>query len=307
MKKINFLILTSLLVLSSATVSAQILYNGQGISVNYAPTTYYNFAAADWTGMYLTYGQNRFFQLDIVPTSPRLAGSNNQIVLYNTQTSTFNTLQCSNVFTQSDARSKENICSLSSGLNTILRLRPVSYNWKKAPSVKSDEKADGVAYGPAEESQTQYGFLAQEVEEILPDVVKTNDDGYKLINYTAIIPMLVKAVQELQATVEAQALQIEQLTGSRSRSAEQSSLGKITSCTPNPSDGIVTISTELGSDVTTATLAISSLSGNRERTLAVSPSNTQISEDISSLTTGIHIVSLLVNGVPVDSQRLIKE
>lgn len=49
----------------------------------------------------------------------------------------------------------------------------------------------------------EFGLLAQEVEKILPDVVLTDPDGKKLINYNALVPFLVKAVKELNEKLEA--------------------------------------------------------------------------------------------------------
>ena len=49
----------------------------------------------------------------------------------------------------------------------------------------------------------EIGFISQEVEQILPDIVAIDEDGQKLLNYTAIIPILTAAIQELNARVEA--------------------------------------------------------------------------------------------------------
>lgn len=48
----------------------------------------------------------------------------------------------------------------------------------------------------------EIGLLAQEVEQVLPNVVLTDPDGKKLINYTAIIPVMIQAIKELKAEVE---------------------------------------------------------------------------------------------------------
>lgn len=115
------------------------------------------------------------------------------------------------VLNYSDARAKENIASLSSGLDKVLNLRPVTYTWKVydgTASLKQGSSAIPLAYGPKEDDNVQYGFLAQEVEEVFPDAVKTDEEGRKLINYTAIIPVLVQSIQELQGTIEEQATTI---------------------------------------------------------------------------------------------------
>lgn len=223
-----------------------------------------------------------------------------------------------NISTQNastNSASENNVQTLKSGLSSVLSLRPVSYKWKREAVVQSlssepSEKENitsTVANGPVEDDQTQYGFLAQEVEEVLPDAIKTDAEGHKMINYTAIIPMLVQAVQELQATVETQAQRIEQLSNGKGTQLIGDTNNKILSCSPNPTNGFVTITTQLDNDVKSAKIIISSLMGSREKELTVSPQSPTASTSISSLNSGIYIVSLFVNGKLADYQRLIKE
>ena len=47
-----------------------------------------------------------------------------------------------------------------------------------------------------------YGFIAQEVEKVIPEIVRTNDDDKKAINYNGITSVLVKAIQEQQTIIE---------------------------------------------------------------------------------------------------------
>lgn len=51
-------------------------------------------------------------------------------------------------------------------------------------------------------SGKELGLLAQEVERILPEIVLTDDEGKKLINYTALIPVLIESIHELKAEIE---------------------------------------------------------------------------------------------------------
>ena len=105
----------------------------------------------------------------------------------------------------SDARDKENIADLNYGLNEVMKLRPVSFNWKENPQ-----------WG------RKIGFIAQEVKPILGEVVQTGDlkgksqlkdddsnaskNSDKLgIYYSDIIPVAVKAIQEQQLLIERQA------------------------------------------------------------------------------------------------------
>ena len=82
----------------------------------------------------------------------------------------------------SDRRLKTNIIPLTYGLSDILKLNPVSYNWKDGTNGK------------------QFGFIAQEVQEIMPDAVK--DGEYLGLEKDAIYSALVNAIKELKQELD---------------------------------------------------------------------------------------------------------
>lgn len=86
----------------------------------------------------------------------------------------------------SDRRLKDHIEPLRYGLQTILALRPVSYQWKNKP--------DG---------RVNLGLIAQEVEPVVPEVVTKGEDPehHLALQYNGLIPILIKAVQEQQALI----------------------------------------------------------------------------------------------------------
>jgi hypothetical protein len=88
--------------------------------------------------------------------------------------------------TISDLRLKENISDARNYLADLMKLRVVKY------SLKSE--ASAVA--------TKIGLIAQEVEQVFPTLVETNSDEVKSIKTTVLIPMLLKAIQELTARVQ---------------------------------------------------------------------------------------------------------
>ncbi len=96
----------------------------------------------------------------------------------------------------SDQRLKENITPLSPALAQIMAMSPVSF------TMKSDTK-----------HAIEYGFIAQDIEKIYPDLVKTADDSTqtKSMNYIGLIAPLVKAMQEQQKTIQEQQKRIEAL------------------------------------------------------------------------------------------------
>ncbi len=88
----------------------------------------------------------------------------------------------------SDRRLKENISNIRQPLEKILSLRGVTYNWK------SDET-----------KELRIGLIAQEVEEIVPELVFTNElDGYKGVHYQEVVALLIEAIKEQHLEIEIQ-------------------------------------------------------------------------------------------------------
>ena len=112
----------------------------------------------------------------------------------------------------SDARLKKNIAPISSALSTIMLLNPSRYEYRRA-----EYPAMNLAAG------AHFGFLAQELEEVLPELVKdqalqtdprskeSSGESMKAVNYTELIPVLTAAIQEQQQIIEQLVQRIQQL------------------------------------------------------------------------------------------------
>lgn len=87
----------------------------------------------------------------------------------------------------SDARYKRNVAPLADPLDTILELRGVTFDW--------DRDAWPTKAFP---EGRQIGFIAQEVEQVLPELVHTDENGYKSVEYANVVPVLVEAVKTLK-------------------------------------------------------------------------------------------------------------
>ncbi|MGI4875564.1 MAG: tail fiber domain-containing protein [Janthinobacterium lividum] len=101
-------------------------------------------------------------------------------------------LQCVGTVNTSDQRLKQNIRPLTGALASVLALRGVRYEWN----------ALGVQRGGTA-GAAQVGVIAQEVEKIFPELVSTGADGYKAVNYAQLTPVLLEALKEQQAQIEA--------------------------------------------------------------------------------------------------------
>lgn len=323
MKQLRLFLLWIIAIIPSIA-DAQIIYSNRKLSINTTQPNNIGLMINEWPKLKWTCkNEQNYLWIDIAPANPRFYGTGNKIVFYNTETNTYNSIEVANVLNHSDARSKKDVESLTSGLHTLLQLKPVSYHWKtqndnsyaammkREPTNNTSAENDSITtpYGPAEESNLQYGFLAQDVEKVLPDIVESNAGGAKLINYIALIPILVQSIQELQGIIEDQTITIDQL--SRGQQIQQKpvlqSSNKILYCSTNPTTGLVTISTQLIYDVSAAKIVISSITGELKTESQISYSNPIFSTDISSWQNGLYMVSLYVNNELADFYRLAKE
>lgn len=103
----------------------------------------------------------------------------------------------------SDARWKENVTPIEGALAKVLRLDGVTYDFRH--SEYPEMRFPG---------GTQIGFIAQAVEQVVPELVVTNSDGYKGIAYQNMTPLLVEAIKEQQREIERLRAIVERLDSS---------------------------------------------------------------------------------------------
>jgi hypothetical protein len=86
----------------------------------------------------------------------------------------------------SDYRLKDDVYSITEGLSVVNRLNPVKFSWKYDTSAYVN------------------GFIAHEIQEVIPEVVtgKKDSEEYQTVDYIQIIPFLVKSVQQLSETID---------------------------------------------------------------------------------------------------------
>ena len=90
----------------------------------------------------------------------------------------------------SDIRLKENIIPIENALSKVESISGNTYDWKEGYDEIHSHKGNDV------------GVIAQEIEEILPQIVTNRDNGYKAVQYEKIIPLLIEAIKELSTKVK---------------------------------------------------------------------------------------------------------
>lgn len=174
-----------------------------------------------WGSVELVVDRNGFLEFNN-GLSPIISNSTNLGSPSNRWTTIFSD---NGVTSTSDRRLKENIKPLSYGLKEVLQLRPISFQWKT-------EQLDDFVI-PEEEQQTKLGFSAQELLEVIPEMVQTTHwreyeenpgklqkeemDRYA-VSYSELIPVLVKAIQEQEEQIvalEAQQKRLKKLSKKR--------------------------------------------------------------------------------------------
>lgn len=89
----------------------------------------------------------------------------------------------------SDIRLKKDIEPFSGGLETILKLKPVSFYWNDLTNHNTTDP------------RIQYGFIAQEVEKVIPSAVGNSPDGYKTLDKTSFIAPMIDAIQRMWTSI----------------------------------------------------------------------------------------------------------
>lgn len=217
----------------------------------------------------------------------------------------------------SDRRYKTSERSIEKASDKIIALQGKSYEFKNDKN--SSEAKLAFAEGK------QYGFIAQEMRQILPELVREGTDGYLAINYDGVIPVLVEAFKELKSENQDLRNQLERLNqqfsetlhlkhssssvNSQSFSSDKKELEGSFTLSQNQSNPFNN-STEIPYEVTADGKAISLLIHDtvgalRLQYLQLQPGKGQVSIQAGSLPAGTYIYSLSVDGKIVDSRRMI--
>lgn len=297
------LIIIGIILLISVSANSQIKVasNGYvGMGTTATPTSsidvdgyVYKFSRKNGTSSYVPLEINHW------GVSPRIGSSRNIVFYYG---SDYVDIQCKTLSEYSDSSAKEQITPLKgSGLDKVLKLNGVSYQWKNKDKQKSAK------------NKKEIGFIAQEVEKVIPEVVYTIDStDQKLLSYTHIIPYLTEAIKELNDKI---VLLEKELSNSENRKSGNlmSNSGNII-CSeaqlfqnaPNPFNESSVIKYVTPSACQNATINIFNMQGVPIKNIQLSvKGNGEIIINSNELNAGMYIYVLIVDGKIIDSKNMI--
>ncbi|MBQ8361272.1 MAG: tail fiber domain-containing protein [Bacteroidaceae bacterium] len=272
---------------------------------------------------------------------PYIAYSGNQPIFYvNSQ----GYIYSQGDITTSDSICKTNIVKLASPLQKIRTLHGISFSYKNAltmdDSVQTLSLRDSEAnnYLPEgitpeitaqmreEMNRKRIGLIAQEVEKVFPEVVRTQYDGTKGILYSDLVGVLIEAINDLQDSLSIQGEQIAALqkqmnamqavfyanNGAQPQLEQQSANADLCQAilyqnTPNPFKQETSIAYRLPSGIQNASICIYNLNGQqlKKYNLDASVISNSVTIEASTLTAGMYIYALIIDGQMVTSKRMV--
>lgn len=217
----------------------------------------------------------------------------------------------SGVWTASDEKLKTNVHQLSNALDMVNRLQPRVYEFKNDARYAHSSLPRG----------TQIGFLAGELESVIPEAVteaplflhnRTGEDSkmeqmetetIKAVNYTMLIPVLTQAIKDQQQQIAELERKLARLEGKGNISAAK---GKLFQNQPNPFNQETRISAQLPGGAKDAKLVIYGYDGIKVKQMQLPLSaNTTATVKAGELSAGTYIYTLVVDGVETDSKKMI--
>ena len=182
----------------------------------------------------------------------------------------------------------------------------------------SKEDAQSALAAPFNQSgsnayKKEFGFIAQEVKELFPELVEQDAEGIYAVNYTGLIPVLVEAIKELQAKVEALENQGQisfksgEVTTANNKSLDTEEY--LSQNVPNPVNGNARIDYTLPEGTTSAAIAFYSINGAQVKNIPLDVHDRKGSITVSSadFASGLHIYKLIANGVVVGTKKLVNK
>jgi hypothetical protein len=225
-------------------------------------------------------------------------------------------IRVNNTIYSSDKRLKSNIAPISNQISNLFKLNSVSYNLNdvinKSEKVVQTETMDStkaISEPVKHDNRIHYGFIAQEVMEIYPELVYEDDEGMLGIDYVSFIPLLIEELKQQNKTIEKLSREVEILKTTSIKSLQankNNTLGELYQNFPNPFNETTTIKFKLSNSIKSATLYLYDLQGNQIKSYLINQSNeSSITIKKSELQSGMYLYSLVADGKFIDTKTMI--
>jgi hypothetical protein len=219
-------------------------------------------------------------------------------------------------FIGSDQRIKRNIKPLSESQDKLKKLNGVSYEYiahkgvskpnlgkelmteAKEKSFQKNKQSDDI-YEPG------MGFIAQEVREVFPELVKEDEEGYLSVNYIGLIPYLVEAIKGQQSEIDSlKKLVTKNVIDKGAQKKEGiSKVARLDQNVPNPFSQSTTITYSIESDFESAEIIVVDFNGEiKKRFTQLQKGEGSVVLSGGSLNPGTYHYTLIVDGTAIDSK-----
>ena len=218
-------------------------------------------------------------------------------------------------------------------LDNLLKMNVKEFNLKNTQKVEAPERGEEMTEEVRQSyeymkkdleevySRRHFGVSAQELQKIYPDLVLKGQDGYLYVNYTEMVPLLLRSIQELKQQLDEvkdskndEAAKARGFEGSIEDDEETSNLTDVTAIpatatlaqnVPNPFTERTTIRFTLPDDTKNACICIFDLSGKMLKQIPIDATMQSITIEGYELQAGMYIYSLLINGKEIKTRRMI--
>lgn len=255
----------------------------------------------------------------IVPWNSIAIGANYGVIKFWEQDAKWNRVEAKQFYTVSDESLKASIQPIKEPIQLLKDLEGVYFKYKNDSVILPFEKGD----------EFNYGFIAQEVEKVLPEIVKLTDEGIKAVDYSAIIPILVEGFKSQQKTIENQQQLLDSLKSQVENCCQADSQqyrisneidgdngglpinpiqgnGILFQNSPNPFKELTVIKYQIKENFNQASIVIFDMQGLLLKNI---PLKNDLKGEViikgNDLKPGMYIYSLLVDNREVDTKRMI--
>ncbi|MBC8756460.1 tail fiber domain-containing protein [Kordia sp. YSTF-M3] len=199
----------------------------------------------------------------------------------------------------SDKKFKKNIVAIENPLETLLKLNGKKYDWRVGEFDQYDFT-----------DRKQIGFIAQEVKQIIPEIVHVDKSGEHSMNYTALIPVLVEAIKEQQNQIillENKLSDIEQLSSSTDEGLKLGDRTSFSTNYPNPFNTTTTVDYFILKTVNSAKIIIYDSNGTTINTFKLDERGrkSQLVINKDSLKSGIYFYTLIADNIVMGTKKMI--